>query len=367
MTKLRLTDDVYGEITAIALAIPLYAYKDFPETIEAVIQALPTDANLEIVAVSESVHHIHEWAAGRSGKVSILSAPESQKFTHWTRDAQFTGTAHGKSISLISKNFDRDSDRDIACLLAASAGIQVKETSNPIDGGNILVAGSDVLIGSEMLSDGQEWISMPPDVRVLKIGASDRRSKEVVEASEFLPAPWQEHKYLGSGQSTQPQYHLDLYIAPAGKNDAGRPLWTVGCPRLGAERLGLKLLDFADAHLFDQVASKLEATGAEVIRNPMPLFWTDHEKEKLRTWYHLPVNNVLVEIRDEGAKTVWLPCFGEGDWPELKRIDDANEALWRNLGFETVRIPGFLKLAERRGALRCMCNVLERRRHNRNV
>lgn len=96
-----------------------------------------------------------------------------------------------------------------------------------------------------------------------------------------------------------------------------------------------------------------------MIRNPQPLVWADHVATRRRTWFHLPTNNVLVQIAD-GTSEVWLPCFASETWPELARLDTANAALWERLGFIVHRVAHCFPLAERRGALRCMCNVFLR-------
>ena len=124
--------------------------------------------------------------------------------------------------------------------------------------------------------------------------------------------------------------------------------------------LGHPLWPGALADAFDQIADQLADEGAEVIRNPMPLIWKDNEEEKHRTWYHLPVNNVLVEETGDQGKTVWLPCFGGDAWPELQAVDDTNAAIWALMGYSVVRIPGLRGLAENLGALHCMAKVVER-------
>ena len=358
-----LTDDAYGKIHTVALSIPWYAYEAFPETIKTVIAALPSKAHLEILADDSCIASLREWGAGRPGSVNIQKAPEDFTFTHWARDAQFSAVRNNRHISFISNLFNRHDDRKVAVKLAQAADLEIETTSCPVDGGNILVAGDQILVGDELLEPDANWLACDPQYRIARLGARDVRPAEEIVSSEILGPDWREHRRVGSKSSTQPQYHLDLYVAPAGKDADGKPMWLVGCPRAGAELLGLDLLDLADATLFDQAAKRLLDQGCTVIRNPMPLFWSDQEQQRLRTWFHLPVNNVLVEICRGTGKKVWLPCFGEGVWPELSAIDEANARIWRDLDFEVFKIPGFLKLAERRGALRCMCNVLKREKY----
>ena len=304
---------------------------------------------------------VRQWTNGRSGETRIHAAPETLSFSHWARDALIgVETDAGRAV-LLSDRFERMDDAEAGRLLADAAGLPVIRSERPLDGGNILTMGETILVGADLFDDVPDRFPDDTGRRLIALGTSRARTAEALVPSDLLPDGWQEVRRTGVGEGQhQPLFHIDLFVSPAGTASDGRPRWLVGCPRLGADVLGLPLLDHADADLFDAVAAHLAGSGAEVIRNPQPLFWSDRTDARVRTWHHLPVNNVLAEITASGDATVWLPAFGERQWPELRRVDEANRDIWQSLGFEVIPVPGCLALAERRGALRCMCNVVAR-------
>lgn len=352
---MRLVDSVAGRITRILLTVPAFAAEHFAGSLASVIAALPEDAELDVLVSPEAEPLTRAWVAARRAPVRLHLAPGDLSFSHWTQDAGIAVEEGGKPTLLISRLFDRAQDAEAARLLAEAAGVGVIATDLALDGGNILPVGDDILIGADTLGLNAGALPGLDAGRVVALGCGVGAHAETVSAAH-LPDGWRETRRVGVPEgSAQPLFHIDLFVAPAGGQRV-----LVGCPRLGAEVLGLPLLDHADADRFDRVAATLTEAGYEVHRNPQPLIWMDDAGARLRTWYHLPVNNVLAEDCGPDHRRVWLPHFAEPPWEALAAIDRANADLWRRLGFEVHPVPGLLALAENRGALRCLCKVVER-------
>lgn len=355
-----LLDDAYGRIRQVLLTLPGFAVDDIEEPVRSVLAGFPEYVRFDILTSAEAKGRVAAWVEGRA-EAHIHAAPEGLDFTHWARDALVAVETGAGPRVLISEKFGRRDDAAAARALAEAAGVEVRETHIALDGGNLLAQGGDVLVGRELFEAGADSLDAGSARRVIALGTATARPAETVVDSQILPTGWRERRRTGVGKGqVQPLFHIDLFVSPAGKTPEGRPRWLVGCPRLGARHLGLEMPDHADAELFDEVAANLADTGAEVIRNPQPLIWTDWPDKRLRTWHHFPVNNVIVEIEAKAQPRVWLPHFACEAWQELARIDAANRAIWEGLGFGVTPVTGCLALAERRGALRCMLNVVAR-------
>lgn len=351
----RLVDDAHGRIRHLLLTIPDFAIAEFGSSVQSVIGALPFSAGIDILVGETQFTVVSNWTEARPN-TRIHCAPKDLDFSHWAQDA-LGGVQDACGVGvMLSERFDRNDDAAASKALANAAGLRLSQTSASYDGGNVLAMGDMLLVGADMtqapdFDDGRHFITLKTETP---------RQPEATVPSALLPDGWREVIRSGVAENArQPLFHLDLFISPAGTGPSGQPRWLVGCPRLGAEVLGVELVDHADAVLFDEIADCLRSNGCEVVRNPQPVIWTDQLEQKLRTWFHLPVNNVLVEIARPDA-SVWMPCFQSEAWPELSAVDAVNKALWQSLGFQVHLVHNCLPLAERRGALRCMCNVITR-------
>ncbi|MEO1492908.1 MAG: hypothetical protein AAFV19_12215 [Pseudomonadota bacterium] len=334
---------------------------------QSVLASLPGEAEIDILVSPDAASEVQDWVreTGRPGPTRIVNAPPELDFSLWVQDV-FAIRA-GIPRLVMPAEFDRYHDLKAAAFLADAAGLATERLDYAFEGGNVLACDDWLLIGGDGVGpDGA-------DAHALAAALDPHRTPVVLECAEALPAEqtrpipgqgagWTETLYhcefLGR---RQPLFHIDLFVAPAGRTGAGQPQFLVGCPRMGAEMLGHALPEHALAPAFDEIAAQLEAAGAAVLRNPMPLIWVDDVDKRHRTWFHLPVNNVLVEDCGPAGRHVLLPCFAQDDWSELDLIDAANRALWERLGFTVQPIPDLLPLAENRGALHCMCKVIERR------
>ena len=329
------------------------------------MERLPGHARLDILVAEPVTATVSAWVArsGPGAQACLIEAPADLPFSLWTQDLFL---AREDGVLTLPPHFDRYSDLDAARLLARGAGHPTTEAPAYFEGGNLIAAGEMLLIGADMViqngGDGKALADqLDPHRYPVMLGTREPVEPEVTEPTD-RPAPGWSHtmQWKISPGSRQPMFHLDLFVAPAGTTPDGTPRFLVGCPRRAARLLRHPERLHALSDSFDEVAETLSATGAQVIRNPLPLIWKDQPDEQHRTWFHLPVNNVLLEDLGPRARTVWLPGFASRTWPELSVIDDENAAIWAMMGYSVMRIPGLMPLAENLGALHCMAKVVAR-------
>ncbi len=362
-----LLDSARGRIKRILMTVSSFGVEAFGACCENVLASLPADARVDILVSPDATGPVEAWIAraGRQRNTHIITAPEDLDFSLWVQD--LFAIRAGAPRLIMPERFDRYSDFKAAEYLADAVGLPTERQHFQFEGGNMLACDDWLLIGGDSLEPSNV------DVATFQAGLDPHREAVVLACAESLPAehtrPIAGHQHEGWTETLyhceflgrrQPLFHIDLFVAPAGRNGDGQPQFLVGCPRMGADILGHELPGHALATAFDEIAIQLEAAGAAVLRNPMPLIWVDDIDKRHRTWFHLPVNNVLVEDCGPAGRHVMLPCFGQDHWAELRLVDDANRALWERLGFQVKPIHDLLALAENRGALHCMCQVIER-------
>ncbi|MEM9059266.1 MAG: hypothetical protein AAGD13_02285 [Pseudomonadota bacterium] len=349
-----LLDDCAGRIARAAVAISGFSADTFSQAIRNVLTALPEDAQLEVFAEFAAQDRLLEWLeqAGRPTRSTIHSTPDGLNFSLWLQDALLIrrdGTAE------ISPAFDRYDDLNLARHVVGALDLPVAEAAIPVDGGNVITHGRFAVLSADSGVEVEACRQFDPSRTVLPIGTSAPCASEETRATDRPMPGWRETlNYLSKASTHQPIFHLDHMIAAAGHN-GGTPRFLVGCPRSGAETAEHPMWPHAQPEAFDEIAQVLRDHGADVIRNPQPLAWVDRPEQSYRRWFHLPVNNVLID-----GSTVLLPCFANESWPELAAVDEANTALWQGLGFDVAPIPGMMQLAEAMGGPRCMVKVLER-------
>lgn len=336
-----------------------YGALTFGDALRSVLATLPEQAELDILVAPQARAAVAEWviAASRTAPVHLHTAPEGLAFSLWTQD-YFLARTDGSLV--LPPSLNRFHDDRAAAFLGQIIDSGVTTAMQAFEGGNLLAIGEWLLIGGDT-EDAVSTGALDPSRRAIVLSCAEPAPGEETLTRDS-PAPgWQEKlRYRSDAGSLQPVFHLDLFIAPAGQAANGLPRVLVGCPVLGAKILNHPVPAHADAARFDEIAAQLTRQGADVIRNPMPLICKDHTDRKTRIWYHLPVNNVLVEQVPGQSGRVWLPCFAQPPWAELEAIDDANAEIWSDLGFTVTRVPNMLGPAENLGSLHCMAKVVAR-------
>lgn len=327
-------------------------------------------------------------------RVRFIELAPDQHYTIWPQDPFLVlRTDAGKTRLLVSAQFDRADDRQIAQRLADELGYECDVSTLSFEGGNITADEQTVFLGA--------------DTVMFNIARLRLDEAEVLRRFETqLGRP-----VLVIGPSPQPVGHLDMMLTPIG----GRRL-VLADPAAGADlarqqldddpdsvaafeqhceetffgRPDIRELTDAEGHTIaapevvgrtadvieynraiaadlDAVADELTERGYDVTRIPFlqaepkldPPRDNDSDtdaprRSRLRSDYPtLTYNNVLTEHTDDGD-VVYVPQYG---WPAF---DDAARDVWQTLGYQVVPIPGFSASAIYGGALRCTTKVLER-------
>lgn len=354
MSAGALLQDGAGKIAGAAITVSEFSADAFAPAIQNVLRALPDQVSLDVVTDAGTRERVESWLvdAGRQSGSTIYLAEHGLDYSLWIQDPLLLRQDGSASVS---DAFERYRDKDIALFLRIGAGWPAAKASIQVDGGNVITHGHLVLVGLDAEADSAALEAFDPSRKVVRIGTAKPCSVETSRQTDRPLPGWTEVlDYLSAEGTHQPIFHIDHMIAPAGFV-AGRPRFLVGCPRMGAQIIGHPLWPHAQPNAFDEIAGALHANGAFVLRVPQPLAWVDRPERNLRRWFYLPVNNVLID-----GGSVLLPGFANEAWPELEALDNANVALWRDLGFDVVLIPEMMALAEAMGGPRCMVKVTAR-------
>ncbi|HET6244363.1 MAG TPA: hypothetical protein VFF35_07575 [Bacteroidia bacterium] len=386
-----LVSSAEGKIKKILFTIPYYIIEgdDNPHwaVYSELFQKLPEHTEIIILAQNGCHAFLNAWMLEKKmGKqVRLIEFPDYINFTIWAEDAYaiVKDAVSNKSYFIEPHSFPRWEDGFIADFVAKD--LKWGRTQIPLyfEGGNILVGDDFFLIGADHPIISLKYIS---SMVISKKGESKSklitrlykkyldRTRKIIYVGCTLPVPsskesdfeykgerWKQYYYRkNEGGTVQPIFHIDMFLTLAGRSENGKYRILVGDPKLASELINLPVLSYAMTELFDNIANNLIKAGFEVIRNPLPLIYFDDEKEKLRTWYFATSNNALVEIINYEIKTVWLPTYGYGNWKELKKTDDYNKKIWKDLGFKVISLGDFHPFIENSGSLHCIKKYLER-------
>lgn len=366
MNALRLVSSESGTIRSVLFAVPAAALKEFPSVLGAFAMALRDDIQGHVVTHAAVAAEV----GARLPAGTVVSAvPDDAPLSVWIQDQSLAFEQPGQGP-----------------LVAAGPRLTLPDTVArrsdellPLDGGNLLVGSDYALVGRDELAFWQSRrpVRPPddPDAALALFAADYGLPARVVPVGEAPPAdspfgrtewrgeePWRIDPDPGivAKGSRQAVFHIDVYITPAGRDEAGRPRLLVGDPRLAADLAGLEPPPAAYAARFDAEAAALAASGFAVVRNPLPATAVDHAHRRRRTRHVLSPNNAWVETVEGRPGRAWVPHFAAGPEDPLATVDAAMTALWQRLGFKTVPVAGLLPLALRNGGLNCASRILHR-------
>jgi hypothetical protein len=405
----RLVNSVDGQIEHLLLMIPRGATKPvYADVYRALMKALPADTRFICVVQESTASAVRSWlaAAGRNGDDRVIVVPEYVGFTVWAQDP-FCAARRESGWTLVEPvSFLRFGDMLVAGPVAANAGFTLEQVPVYFQGGNVLVGDDFWLLGGDYFYKTLEFLNkviFPQGdphplafVRSLFQTHLDDRRLLVVEARTPVPAETQllveehgrlliDHVHRGNIDGTvQPIFHLDMYVTLAGRDRRdGRYRILVGEPTVPRAKYAERYRAYALAPVFDELAASLQAAGGrrvKVLRNPLPLvsrservdvsaFDRPNDAQQyrffvrlkaagqatvvVRRWYFASSNNAIVQKTPAGD-TVWLPTYGDDHYPELRRTDRLNRAIWRQMGYKTVMMPPMHHMAYRLGSLHCM-------------
>ena len=307
---------------------------------------------------------------GLAAKTAIIVPPEDAALWGWAQDRFLVcETAPDGQPVIVGSASGRQGET--AHCAAAACGLAGATTADFwFEGGNVLAAES-CLVGADTYdralrdraaeagSDPLGWMAEIEGRRpVHVVGCRSALARRRPMRFEIAPGnfSWRQDvdRCISWDGSRQPVFHLDMFITPAG----GRRI-LVGDPVLASRMIDIDLPEEFPVSAFDEIAGDLQRAGFNVIRNPLPFVYFDDPESRLREWFYPSANNCWVQCGEAGDR-VWLPEYGFGAWPELKATDDANAAIWRDLGFKVERLGDFLPLVDQLGSLNCASKILER-------
>lgn len=386
----RIVSSAHGAIDHVLLTYPRYVRGQLSyEAVYADLLAkLPQRTEVTIFVHPEVKGDLERVVAQtRDGATTnLVPAPDFLNFTVWAEDPyvvlEDTDPASRAVYLMEPFTFNRSGDALIAERVAQASPFQSGQSPLYFQGGNVLIGDDFVLLGVDYLFDTLETfrssgaVSIPAgrdpfdyvtglfrrtfgEDRDLMFPGTRLTVPQQQEATITVDGEeWTEVRYLGTGER-QPIFHIDMLISLAGRSSDGRYRLLVGSPAEGDRVLGRPASPFAMHEIFDDVASRLEAEGFEVLRSPLPITYVDYPGERVREWYFATSNNCLVEI-DGDSRRVWLPTYGHGPWEELAATDQANRGIWEDLGFEVTLLGDFNVFAQNLGAVHCIKKYLAR-------
>lgn len=402
-----LISSAYGKIGRVLLTLPWWIFlneteagEEWPaisataESFKSILAKLPQDTSF-IVLIHELAYYQGEdlfspierfnaWITETNvtGRVEIVEAPKTMNFTIWAEDAYaITEDKRDGEIYFVEPaSFRREDDALIADIVAKDTFLERTQARLYFQGGNILIGDEHWLIGMDYPTNSLSYGYIKPLPNETTKEAVERAygnaldlKRKMITVGSRLPVPssqeqkfklngddWIEKTYFGNASgTTQPLFHIDMFITLAGRTDDGKPLLAVGDPRLAAKVLGAQVSAHAMAEIFDDIADQLQTIGFEVFRTPLPLTYDDDTAKKERTWYFATSNNALVQFTST-SKDVWLPTYGHRKWPELKKTDLENKTIWESKGFKVHQLGDFHPFASNLGAAHCVKKYLSR-------
>ena len=423
LQKPELISSYKGSIDEILFMLPenVFTYSD-DVTYRALLRKIPVGTKF-IVAAHESVmdavtdlfHH-----TGHSKNALLIQIPSHISFTDWAEDA-FLGVrdaADSKSRFLLKPfYFWRQADSMIGEYVEDGSDVRAIPTPLLFQGGNCLIGDRFWLMGEDYFADTLELLSregspvalpdnkeiVDEDVVALFKQHVDGSRKLIRVKTDLQPLPssqkqvavlengkfYLDYPYRGIGRQ-QPVFHIDMFVTLVGRPTFTAPFTImVGSPRLAAEIAGLPLAPYSLQGVFDDVAENLSTQGFDVIRNPLPVVFALGDSYTLkqlrsqrlsddliadfialgandnsvvfpRDWYHASTNNCLVEESSTKGNHVYMPTFGNHDYPELTKVDDYMKDLWTKQGFTMHQLGDFHSFARRLGVVHCIKKYLAR-------
>ncbi|GAA0584947.1 hypothetical protein [Caenispirillum bisanense] len=400
------SSSVNGQIQRMLLAISDEIAMSAPlwPVFQAIIIQMPNTAFVVLVE-EEARQIVSQWLTLQgpvvNGRVTLVDWQQNEDgdppLTGWVQDP-FIPAVYGGQRPPTQLLVPQGSDDPIPIQLAADQALELERAVTPVafEGGNLLFDAGRYCIGLDTIDQTQALITngtIPPAPHGVgadgyitnlyhryvdgtrdpcRIGLPDvtypaQQTREIMVNGH----PYDETVYFGNLEGThQPIFHIDMFITLLGRDEAtDSPLVLLGSP-IQAQDLMYDEVETPPEALadgFDAIQTQLQSYGYVVRRNPLPLMYLDFPPDEgnergERRWFFASYNNCIVEVT-ETSKTVWMPTYGQGygEWePRLARVNDANEALFQELGFTVIRMPDCTMLACDAGSIHCVVNYLQR-------
>ncbi len=364
---------------------------------------LPTEVGLLVAAHRSTVEKVVRWPETRSRSIEFLTVPPEIDFTPWCQDP-FLGASAGPSgvlTFLLPKSPLRRADRQVAEILANHLGAEVMQTPARFEGGNVLVTDNHILVGRDTIGGNGDislsvFLETMGEARPIHIVGTPSNKRHHVGISGTCSDIRVEER-RGFAGSSQPIFHLDAFISPAGTAPDGRQRILVGDPRSAVALVGRQPLISAEDDLsdeLDEIAWTLERQcGFQVIRNPLPVIavddtgydcWTRRsvrerfagvdgledvmaaieasglERIPVRRWCLATQNSAIVFDHVRTGPTAVLPSYAQGRFQFLQPSEQRNAYIWSQLGYRVSEIPEFSGYLTTNGSAHCLYKSLPR-------
>lgn len=319
-----------------------------------------------------------------------LLNPSQNGLPYWIQDYFLAFQSRERNaglIRIIENATGKLNDNDAANSIFRSLNqkpnlkLQLDASDLPFEGGNILFVGDYALVGYDNLRrrnrtfieeedfiDSFSKLTGIPEKKIILLGTEKHPNDAILNG-------W--FTWLSSS-TKQPIFHLDTFITPAGTevDSHGEKKYRllIGDP-ICHYHVYPKALNYTKKYIEHFIEILSTYSVFSIYRNPLPLTYIDINKK--RKWFFASYNNCLVQFTEDSNKKnnfVFLPTYGGdysneysgykntrgGDWSELNLFDQYNKSIWESLGFQVISLTNYLPLAEHRGAVRCITNVLQR-------
>ena len=392
----KLVSSNLGYIGQILLTIPGWIFTDPPQSRDGykdvytdLLPKLPQDAEIVILTNESAETECRQWIddLGLSARTTIGAAPDTIGFSIWAEDAYCIANdaTDGEKFFLESVAFTRYDDEHIADEVVNFTNLDLSMVNLYFQGGNVLIGDDFWMIGLDYPNNsfrlgyitqnaGESRMdairraygtAMDHDRTLHPIGSRLSVPSETRVPVNFGGEEWNSVVYRGNMEgTTQPLFHIDMFITPLGRSENGKPLLMLADPSMAAEILaGVDYIEYAKQFsmvpVFNDIERQLVDLGFDVVRNPLPSAFAPIESVKELRWYFATANNALVQI-DGDEKDIWLPQYGFAPFPELSATDDRTVEILENLGFRTHRLGNFHPFAYGLGAVHCITKYLHR-------
>lgn len=388
----RIVNTSEGRIRKILFTIPEYVHpgtnNPYWNPFADLLIKLPGHTNFFILTHNSVRHGLEEWLAdkGLTNRTTIGSLPDHLNFSVWAQDGYAITYDENNNKTYFAEpfSFPRYADGLMAEFASNITNIGNYQIPLYFQGGNLLIGDNFFLIGADYPKNSLDYINQAifpkPDetsselIKRLYCEYLDTAKELIyvgskihvpVEKSEVISIDgdeWTQDIFVGNREGTvQPLFHIDMFISLAGRSVNGKYVMLVGDPQMAADLLNFhEGLQYSMKEVFDDVARALSKIPSfEVIRNPLPMIYTDDISAKTRRWYFATANNCIVENYTT-SKTVWLPTYGHGAWRSLGITDNKNKDIWESLGYTVNFLADFHPYAENLGAVHCINKYLER-------
>lgn len=369
--------DVGGLIDNVALCIPPAFFdpvhqfhNQLRSAFETFIGSFHAETRLLVLVEQQNAASLRAWLANNASRtnVEIIQTPPRLRgsYSMWIQD-----TVHARR-SECQMRLDTSSSDNQSRNAAYLAGYM--DCSSDIL--NVHLAGGNHLVGQDFRIVGCDSLRLTaerPGIGSLELAYERLQQLDPRKLHVFgfhpgdlvIPKePTNRGHTAISLPVHQPVFHLDQFVSLTGTYRNGLPVILIGDPvgLAGNELPKIALLKVQLTASSDRMTD----AGFHVIRNAVPYSPAENGRGIQPHFY----NNVIVENsvrKGHVLPVVWIPLAASGQNRFKEEYDQANVAIWSDLGFDVVGVDGWGPLAAMQGSIRCASKVVSRRPPEHNL